>query len=467
MAFFLGLLLPVAVSGGESAFWVWHRRDALSEAERAVIATSGASLFWHVGELTVSGSAATWRWRDAAPPEPAAVPVVRLEILGKAPLDLPGLAEMLAPLADAGGRLQIDCDCPDRLLADYTAFLKKLRTKVPHLSATALAGWADRPEFAGLAASVEKLAVMFYDLRPDPLRVQIGRPTTNSADGTAPGDGNKSGATPLPFLEHESFQRELASWDACRTPWLAGLPNFFRLTEYDATGRCIGHIRNWTWDEVIFQRALRHESAPAPGVLMLSATADCVIAETPVKAGQLLAVRWPDRAELARALAAVAKSKAAGMAWFRLPDSSDASGWSVAQLRNLAGKPALRLLVESSGSGGSGRLVLKNEGNGDLAPRLEGNGPGQRGYALEVDAPAQVWREAVAGDFWRLGAHADPDGKPVRVPVPFATRLTFWFSHLRAGESLRTGLIQLAPDAAFGHVRYRILPEQPVWNTLP
>ena len=454
-------VLPVCASAEERAFWVWHRRDALSEAERTAITASRAVLFWHVGELVVSGTAASWRWRDAAPPESTAVPVVRLELAGKAPLDQPGLVELLVPLADAAGRLQVDCDCPDRLLAEYAAFLKRLRAKVPHLSATALAGWAARPEFAALAKSVERLAVMFYDLRPDPPRLQTGRSITKLADGSVPG------AMPLPILERESFRRELASWNACRTPWLAGLPNFFRITVYDAAGRCLGHIRNWNWDEVIFQRALRYEAILAPGLLMLSATADCVIAETPVRAGQWLAVRWPDRVELTGALDAVARSNATGVAWFRFPDSSDASGWSVAQLGNLAGKPTLRLSVEPGGTASSGRLVLKNAGGGDLAPRLEGNDSGQRGYALEVDAPAQVWREAVPGDFWRVGAHADPDGKLIRVPVPFATRLTFWFSPLRAGESLRTGLIQLAPDAAFGQIRYRILPEQPVWKTLP
>jgi hypothetical protein len=45
----------------------------------------------------------------------------------------------------------------------------------------------------------------------------------------------------------------------------------------------------------------------------------------------------------------------------------------------------------------------------------------------------------------------------VAVAVPLATRLTFWFSQLRAGAGLRTGLLQLAPGASLESVRYRVL----------
>jgi hypothetical protein len=52
--------------------------------------------------------------------------------------------------------------------------------------------------------------------------------------------------------------------------------------------------------------------------------------------------------------------------------------------------------------------------------------------------------------------------------VPFATRLRFRFAQLRAKENLRTGLIQLAPGADFGQIRYRILntEDNPKWKPL-
>ena len=477
--------------------------------------TAHATLFWHVGELALSGSTSRWRWREPAPPEPGAIPVLRLDLLGAQPLRQPCLADNLAKFANPSGCLQIDCDCPDRLLTEYAAFLAELRRRVPHVSATALAGWSGKPAFAELQAAVESLAVMFYDLERDPVRIGPDTP-------------------PLPLLEPQAFATRLAEWEACRVPWRAGLPNYSRITVYDPDGRCLGHIRNWTWDEVTFQRRLKFESMPAPGVVLLRVAADVVLAETPVKAGARLAVRWADRDVIASALDLVNHSHAAGVVWFRLPDSSDASGWSVAQLSypsialitsapkarpntSLGQRPrtfaqegiraesptqsdegelerafspdSLRnkdlgrcpRLVLSRAVGPEERphgpsteadgerslpLILANDSKADLPARITGDGPGQRGYALELDAPAQDWREALPGDFWRVGAHADPDGKPSALPVPFATRLTFWFSHLRAGESLKTGLIQLAPGSSFRQIRYRILPGDTLWKPL-
>jgi hypothetical protein len=100
-----------------------------------------------------------------------------------------------------------------------------------------------------------------------------------------------------------------------------------------------------------------------------------------------------------------------------------------------------------------------NDSAFDLPPRLSGEKSDRdRGYALEIDAPAPFFREALAGDFWRVAAHANPEAKkPIPTIVPLATRLTFWFSQLRAGATLRTGLLQLAPTGTLHGVRYRII----------
>jgi hypothetical protein len=106
-----------------------------------------------------------------------------------------------------------------------------------------------------------------------------------------------------------------------------------------------------------------------------------------------------------------------------------------------------------------------------MEPRLssaKSEGALDRGYALELDAPAAVFRDAQEGDFWRVLGHVDPDGVRRAVAVPLATRLTFWFSHLRARQWLRTGLIQLAPGANLGQIRYRIrnAPGDSVWKNI-
>ena len=409
-----------------------------------------AGLLWHVGELDLadatpsSPSQPRWRWRDALP-EPGAIPVIRLNLSGTEPFQQAGLVENLAGLADAQGRLQIDCDCPDRLLSKYARFLGNLRKRVPHLSASALAGWSGHAAFRELQESVEGLDVMFYDLSPDAPHIGPDNP-------------------PNPLLDEAAFAKQLASWQGCKVPWRAGLPNFSRVTVFDTSGRSLGQIRNWTWDEVIFQPRLKFVSALTPGVVLMKAADDLVMAETPVKVGAFVSVRWVDRQVLSRALEMVKNSASAGPVFFRLPDSSDPSGWSIPQLKELmegrVDTAKLRLEKESTG------FVLKNPSDADLPPRLGGDGPGDRGYALEIDAPTRTWREAIAGDFWRVAAHADPDTKPVAVPVSLATRLTFWFSRLRAGESLITGLIQLAPDADLHQIRYRIQPGNQEWKYL-
>ena len=111
-----------------------------------------------------------------------------------------------------------------------------------------------------------------------------------------------------------------------------------------------------------------------------------------------------------------------------------------------------------------------NDSSVDLAPRLAGaKDDRDRGYALEVDAPAPIFREALAGEFWRVTAHTQPDSpKPQPAPVQLATRLTFWFSHLRAGAVLQSGLLQIAPGASIDGIRYRILncEETSTWTQL-
>jgi len=91
-----------------------------------------------------------------------------------------------------------------------------------------------------------------------------------------------------------------------------------------------------------------------------------------------------------------------------------------------------------------------NDSDADLVFSAEAN---ERGYALQIEAPAAIFRDASDGDFWRVTG--DADGRAMTIPL--ATRLTFWFSHLRAHERLRTGTIRLAPAADFSQAHWRIM----------
>lgn len=422
------LLLVSSATFADTSFWVWQRGEPLTPAEKAELVRDNIrTLYWQVGELEFAGG--HWRWTVKYPLEPAAIPVIRLVSRPASPFSDQAVQELLS-LLPKSDELQIDFDCPHRLLGQYAAVLKTIHRRYPRLSATALAGWSHLPAWAALQESVDELFPMFYDLEIDATH-------------------------PLPLLDPAKLKAGLADWNRCQIPWRAGLPSFARITLYDAAGISKGHIRAWNWDDVCFNPVLATTGTTSLGTTLFHVTARGAIGDTPVQTGELVAARWPDREALRTA-------PARDVTFFRLPDSTDPSGWSVSQLTHPGSGPRLRLRRAAQ------RLELIDDADGDLEPRLAGKDGRDRGYALELDAAAPLFREALEGDFWRVTGGADPETKPVAVAIPLATRLTFWFSHLRAHESLRTGLLQLAPDADFNQVRYRILnaPGPTAWRQI-
>lgn len=430
------LLLVSRAWSFDTSFWVWNHAPVLAEKEAAELrAQNVRDLFWRIGELENVDGAWRWKMRNQLPSVPAGftlVPVVRLSSSVREPFDENGTRSLLVRLAELScARLQLDMDCPDRLLDRYADVLQKIRARVPELSITALAGWSALPAFDKLQMSVVEIAPMFYDLETDPI-----------------------GAEPWPLLDPQKIRAQLAAWSRCQIPWRAGLPNFARVTSYAADGKARGHLRDFSWTDLCFNRALTTLTS-AHGVTTFRVENETRLASVALAKGEKLAARWPERAALAEAISAAKSAGACGVIFFRLPDETDASGWSLAQLSHLEAAPQLVLRRDGS------RLALTNESKADLAPRLAGHDPLDRGYALEIDAPATIFREALPGDFWRVTAHAHPEQAPAPVAPPLATRLTFWFSHLRAGGTLRSGLIQLAPGADFSQIRYRFLPAEP------
>ena len=436
----LFLLAVLPAHALERSYWVWQRSAPLTEAESAELRHQSVSLlYWHVATVDESGVALA-HTRDAAALAPGfrVIPVVRVET--------PALPDRetflkLARFA-ADGALQLDFDVPDRRLGEYAALLAALREKVPHLTITALAHWPRVKDFPALARSVEELCPMFYDLQRDPTGVSAENP-------------------PPPILDAVQVAKYLEGWKTCPTRWRAGLPTFTRVTIFDETGLSRGQIPSWEWDEVAFNSHLHTLVPTRLGVTLLRADAPVTVARRPVEAGQLLAVRTIDPVVFATCVKASEEAGAAGLVFYRLPGrESDATG----SLRGLRGEPQAQPRLTLKRVGDS--LVLQNEGAADLPPRLSGERHDRdRGYALEIDAPAAVFREAAPGAFFRVGAHTDPDRKPVPAAVSAATRLTFWFSHLDAGAELRSGLFQLAPATAPGVLRWRVTGGE--WQPIP
>lgn len=451
--FFIFASLLVAIPHSlafDNSYWVWHRATSLAPDEINELGRQHVTkLYWEVGEVAFQGG--RWVWITQPVPRTVrnpsglhVIPVVQItptEAIFSSNHDLIALLKSVAE----SGELQIDCDCPDRLLTQYSEFLGQLRREVPRLTFTALAHWIRHPAWPGLEQNATEVLPMFYDLYPDPPH---------------PGQTN----LPPPLLK--PGEPQLQSWQRCRIPWQAGLPTFIRITLYDPRGESRGHIRDWCWDGICFQRGLRPLGPARFGTGLFAVDENLQLNLTPLPKGSMLVVRCADREAIAQAGADARRLGAAGIVYFRLPDGSDPSGWSLRQVGQLLrGAPSIPS-VSVRMSGGQ-QLELTNGSDSDLPSRLfDESGTGERGYALELDAGAPVFREAEAGEFWRVTAQVSPDKNPRPAAVPLATRLSFWFSHLRAGEVLRSGLVQLAPGLTPEALRYRVLGmgENPPWR---
>lgn len=411
-------------------------------------------LYWQAGELELRGGEFVFHrnaptFDDAAQDGPEIVPVVRLATAIRSPEAFRGeaLGRALRPVADTsqGRRIQLDFDCPDRLLPVYAERLRVARgvAEIRELTITALAGWSEAPGRAALFAAADAVFPMLYDAETDPV----------------PGDDGKP--RPVPLLDPAKLRARLESWRrGCQTiPWHAGLPAFARVTLYDERGRPRGHLRRWSWEDLVFHPALRLDRPPALGTTILRAERPVRIADSSLPSGGFLAARSTEPGVLREAVAAAENAGARSVVFFRLPESGAVP--SLAQILALDSKPPRLRLGRDPANPAC--LLLCNDSDADLPPRLSGPaGERDRGYALEIESSVgnvRPWREALPGEFHRVNAHvfASADGRPAGAPIPLATRLTFWFSHLPAHAALRTGLVQLAPDADPGALRYRVL----------
>jgi hypothetical protein len=428
--------IALSSSAQNVRYWAWQRDEPFDDRELAELAAQKVdTIYWHVGELENIGT--TWRWkaRFTFPTSGAErirfVPVVRLVSRERQPFSEESVTALLVRLSSVAGKqpeLQLDYDAPDRLLGDYAAALKRIHGLVPRLSIAALPHWSRADHLKILEPNVDELFPMLYDFEGEPaLRNQ----------------------SPLPLISPEKISKLIDNWRACRKPWRAGLPVFARLTVYDENQKFRGQIRNWNWEEICFNRSFQFVNGGQFRTTILRAATATSIANTAIHAGEELIVREVDRGALRDAITAALRAGAQGIVFFRLPDSTASSGWSLRQLGHLEAEPRLVLQKQAD----SETLELSNTGDGDLAPRFPGTDKEEGGYVLEVDVESPIFREAERGDFASLAAFAGD--KPAR--VPFATRLRFRFAQLRAKENLRTGLIQLAPGADFHQIRYRIL----------
>lgn len=397
------------------AFWVWHRSSALTPEEKDSLPKDGR-LYRQIAEFG---------WRDGAwAPRPVAeakdlleneIPVVRIDP-GPAFLERPDAAVMLAKWLrhhfqdKVPTSLQLDHDCSVRLLPRYAAFLRELRGElgVKEISITALAGWIDSPAFKQLGEATDELVPMFYDLTAD-----------------TPQDTVAGKAKPMAGPEAATW---IGRWKSCRTPWRAGLANFERLTLFEADGKLVGHLKQWTPESIAhadFLEALPQFTG-GTGYRVNRAT---IFHGTRLEASQLLVWRAPDDESLRSLITTAFDSGARGIVWFALPGPGLRAEHSPSHLAALARgeTPAHEVQVVLANDG---RIMLRNNGPGDLPLA-----PGAPLHRLELTTnEAGTFTTAGPGEFTEI---------TTPLPPKFSRNFVLSFPRLLVGEKIasESGLI--------------------------
>lgn len=386
------------------AFWVWHRGSALTSGETTALKAAGTrQLYWQVAECEWNGA---WRVNRIAkpmtPPDGLEItPVFRIKPQS-AFLGNPNAASLLALEIRAWSPhdIQVDFDCPDRLLGEYSAFLKSLGAALPHtrISITALAAWPRHPKFGELARSVSSLAPMFYDLAADdPADTRVCR-FHPMADPAVAG--------------------LIRLWENCPRPWLAGLPNFERLSLFDENGKLIGHLRQWDRDAVFLLSGMKPHPMDA-GITVFETTRPIDISGTKISPGQKLVHRLPDPGILSQLASTAERAGAAGVLYFALPGPGIQAAFGPSHLAHAADPPGLLLSL-----GDRGEVILKNPGPRDLPTRV---------WELELRSEtAAAFRSASPGAFATAGG-------PGGIPPELSGTLTLRFAGLPAGGSIVSG----------------------------
>lgn len=393
-------------------YWVWHRSNALKPAELENLRRAGTkTLYWQAVECGWKDG----KWdavRIAAPMAEiegvAVIPVYRIkpetDFLGS-PDAVESFARLFTNWADGGKftGLQLDFDCPDRLLDRYGKFLRELGQGIApvKISITALASWPRHPEFAQLAGSVSAMAPMFYDLQAD-----------------KPEDVLKSRFQPMADLKSRAL---IESWSACPVPWLAGLPNFERISVFNLNGSLSGHLRGWTHDDLFFKEGMK-PTALGEGITSYETRAFTSLAGTPVSAGSRIVYRTPDQEALAKLSQVADEAGAAGVIYFVLPGPGIQAAFSAGHLA-CKSSPQLELILHENGS-----VVLKNGGPADLPAN-----PAEGAWTLVLESEtAGIFRSGAPGNFARVTV-------PGGLPAELATQVVLHFSKLAGGESIASG----------------------------
>jgi len=461
----------------EVSFWYWHTPFRLSPGETKELREIGvtrlfvrAGTFSHEYKLTVPQ-----KWAAAGSPFKVAL-VYNFDsglLRHFGDLDVAGAADAMARAINSSSKaalmagvavegVQLDIDCPTRLLPKYASLVQAIRPLVDlpgpwKLSVTGLSSWLGTRGLKRLASKVDFLAPQFYesDLALDASQVRsIG--------------------------DLSAIERGLPKAADLGKPVYAGIATYGRALLYDPKGRLAGIYRGLSPEDALRHPALEFCSLKPLGRTGIAADKAGYVGEdqlsfvangpTEEARGYRLVYDLPSPELLARELEAVrraAPDNCQGVILYRMPQDEDGMALLLpsvaAVLRGADPKPDVALqvsarpdpwrLVDSNGGKRSSeiRVVTENKGDGPT-------GIAPNGVQILVRWPEAGLIEAEPGDFdsVRPGT-VDPASGRFRPCSPLeANAALLSRSRLQPGQRCESGLIEVEGNVraeAFSAIR--------------
>lgn len=456
----------------EVGMWYWHTPFKLTDADRTDLKAIGAgTLYVRAGTLATDGqkikTILPQRWESKYadvvltfnfhPGLVSHLEEMTPEALANGAADcIAAATKKAADNGIAAKGVQLDIDCPTRLLPRYAQILRQVRARLPKgqtLSITALPTWLTSKNFAEVADAVDYVVPQFYEGR-----------TGRTVDRVEP------------ITDPEGLKKGLERLEKLGRPCYVGLATYGHALEYDEAGRLVSIYHGLSAEDALRHPALepvrstamdangRPSDDPAKTVgedlLLLRA-----VANDPQGRGKghMLAYVLPTPAMVRRQLTAFAKDRpqsAKGYILYRFPEPGESMALPLASIRDaLANKPPKIEVVPGFKVKTEPWALIDGGSDAERPPRQVtltldaiGNTPSQADrQAVEIfvtlDRPGL---EGVAtGDFDEAqpGLWAEKDRflpcAPARAEV-----VRFRRYHLIPGDRLRSGILLIPADGA-------------------
>jgi hypothetical protein len=330
--------------------------------------------------------------------------------------------------------LQLDLDCPARLLPKYARVCRVIRSKVPKatLSVTGLVSWIGDDRLRDLVAAVDEFVPQFYEGR---------LPQRFEAD--------------VPVSDHRDYASVMETLARLGKPYRIGVAAYGQVLLYDARGRLAGVSRGLSLADAFRHPSLRFDS-------LREVQGERHVRFTAVKAdaagrglGYGILFRIPTALSFAAALAAARDRRPAncvGIAVYRLAEAGETAtlpAVTVAEVlrgrkpvadvrRETSARSNPYALIEGTARERAGevRVAIRNAG---LAPRLESE-------PVRVDVRfAGGCADTVATAYADRVVSLGPDGRPMRVSLERATGVRFGRRFIDAQSRVELGVVRLKP----------------------